>query len=120
SAGLERPPEGWREVVAAEAARTTEKLEQVERAKEAAAARTAERDQAQADEQVAGEVGNLMKANAFEKWLLDEALEALVVGGSAKLDALSRGQYSFAVDSRGGFLVVDHHNAGETRSARTL
>ena len=50
-----------------------------------------------------------------------EALELLVEGASARLRELSNGQYSLALaDGRNEFLVVDHTNADEPRSVRTL
>jgi exonuclease SbcC len=44
-----------------------------------------------------------------------------VAGASELLDELSSGAYALAVDGRsGGFGVVDHTNASQVRSARTL
>jgi exonuclease SbcC len=60
-------------------------------------------------------------ATGFEKWMLDEATELLVAGATEMLLELSGGQYSLALDERGaGFVVVDHGNADDRRSARTL
>jgi exonuclease SbcC len=71
--------------------------------------------------EVAKELGKLLSANHFERWLVTEALQALVTGASVTLLRLSDGQYSLACDEHSGdFLVVDHHSADETRSARTL
>jgi exonuclease SbcC len=62
-----------------------------------------------------------LDARHFEKWLLDEALAALAEGATEVLANLSNGQYELRVDKRsGGFVVVDHRNAGEVRTARTL
>jgi exonuclease SbcC len=62
-----------------------------------------------------------LDARHFEKWLLDEALAALAEGATEVLANLSNGQYELRVDKRsGGFVVVDHRNAGEIRTARTL
>jgi exonuclease SbcC len=120
-AGLDVVDEGHREVVVAARARVESELDHLSQLEVQAGTRREARTEAAASEQVAGEVGNLLKANAFEKWLLDEAMRALVAGGSVKLEELSRGQYSLAVDVKtNGFLVVDHHNADEERSARTL
>jgi exonuclease SbcC len=70
---------------------------------------------------VADSLAGLLAANRFEKWLLDEALHQLVAGASVLLDELSSGAYALAVDGRsGGFGVVDHTNASQVRSARTL
>jgi DNA repair protein SbcC/Rad50 len=43
-----------------------------------------------------------------------------VGGASGVLEDLSGGQYSLATDDSGNFTVVDHHNADERRSAKTL
>ena len=61
-----------------------------------------------------------LDARHFEKWVLDEALTALAEGATEVLSTLSGGQYALRVDPKGGFLVVDHRNAGELRTARTL
>ncbi|MGH9186658.1 MAG: AAA family ATPase [Acidimicrobiales bacterium] len=70
---------------------------------------------------VAGALALHLKADRFEKWVLDEALGLLVEGATGVLHMLSGGQYSLAFDDRSrGFAVVDHRNADEPRSARTL
>jgi exonuclease SbcC len=61
-----------------------------------------------------------MKANAFERWLLHEAFKNLVFEGSARLRDLSSGDYSFALDDSLNFDIIDHRNADEIRSSRTL
>lgn len=121
AAGLERPDEGFREVVAARRARVDGEIERLDEIRVAAARQADDRRAAVAEDQVAAEVGNLLKSNAFEKWLLDAAMRALVAGASIKLEELSRGQYAMGVDARsGGFLVIDHHDVDEARPARTL
>jgi exonuclease SbcC len=69
---------------------------------------------------VAKALATHLDAAHFERWLLDEAVEGLAEGATELLRTLSGGQYSLAVDARKGFVVVDHHNADETRAARTL
>ncbi len=70
---------------------------------------------------VAKALGNLLRANEFEKWLVSEALDVLISDASRTLQELSGGQYSFAFDDASrDFLVVDHRNADERRSVRTL
>ena len=59
-------------------------------------------------------------ARGFEAWLLDEALDALLVGASAWLEQLSSGRYAMTVDDKNQFAVIDHANADERRLARTL
>ncbi len=70
--------------------------------------------------QVAGTLAGHLTARGFEAWLLDEALARLVAGGSAVLNDLSRGQYSFALDEQRRFAVVDHAAADVQRQAATL
>ncbi|HEY3009395.1 MAG TPA: SMC family ATPase [Micromonosporaceae bacterium] len=101
----------------------------VERA-EADRRRLAER-RAQADEllrqraehertgRVAKALAGHLRANNFERWLLEEALDLLVDGASRILQELSAGQYEL-VHGRGEFFVVDHHDAGLRRGVRTL
>lgn len=72
-------------------------------------------------QQVADGLAGHLAANRFEKWLLDEALHQLVAGASEMLAELSGGGYALTVDAKsGGFGVVDHTNASQVRSARTL
>jgi DNA repair protein SbcC/Rad50 len=81
----------------------------------------ADRRGAVEQQQVAEALAGHLAANRFEKWLLDEAVQQLVHGASEILGELTGGAYALAVDARsGGFLVVDHTNASQTRPARTL
>jgi exonuclease SbcC len=48
------------------------------------------------------------------------ALTTLVNGASTRLLQLSGAAYSLGLDSRNEFLVIDHRNADEPRSARSL
>lgn len=68
---------------------------------------------------VAAELGRLLQSNGFERWLLEEAVAALVERANQHLLVLSGGQYSFVADET-SFNVCDHHNADEVRGARTL
>ena len=52
--------------------------------------------------------------------MLAEVLDGLVAGASVILHDLSSGAYSLAVDDDGEFSVIDHRNADERRSAKTL
>ena len=70
--------------------------------------------------EVADELARLLKANNFEQWLVNEALERLVAGASDTLEALSDHQYALAVNDKNEFEVIDHRNADERRPARTL
>ena len=69
---------------------------------------------------VAGALGQHLKSTGFERWLLEEAFRRLVTGATGILNELSSGQYSFEYDNKLNFEVVDHRNADERRSARTL
>jgi exonuclease SbcC len=60
-----------------------------------------------------------MRANNFEGWLLAEALASLVSGANGLLADLSRGAYSLILQN-GKIEVVDHRNADEHRSVRSL
>ena len=68
---------------------------------------------------VASSLGNHLKANNFEAWLLEEAMEVLIDGANRLLDELSGGSYSLRV-KKSQFEVVDHRNARLTRTTRTL
>jgi len=69
--------------------------------------------------QVAKALAGHLRANNFERWLLEEALDRLVEGASRILRELSGGQYDL-VHEKGEFWVVDHHDAGLRRGVRTL
>ncbi|GAA0799999.1 AAA family ATPase [Spirilliplanes yamanashiensis] len=71
------------------------------------------------DGQVAKSLAGHLRANNFERWLLEEALDLLVDGASRILRELSSGQYDLVHD-KGEFFVVDHHDAGLRRGVRTL
>lgn len=76
------------------------------------------RDEVFAD--TATRLGQQLGTNRFEQWLLNQALAQLVTDASTRLRELSSQAYSLHVDEAGGFQVVDHRNADELRSARTL
>ncbi|MDE0375435.1 MAG: SMC family ATPase [bacterium] len=69
---------------------------------------------------VAERLGRLLRANMFERWLLEATLEQLVARATGRLYELSGGQYSLTSDDKSNFAVRDHTNADEVRSARTL
>jgi exonuclease SbcC len=68
---------------------------------------------------VAKALATHLRANNFERWLLEEALDLLVEGASRILRELSAGQYELVHD-KGEFFVVDHHDAALRRAVRTL
>src|SRR6202008_671451 len=73
----------------------------------------------QRDGRVAKTLAGHLRANNFERWLLEEALDLLVDGASRILRELTGGQYDL-VHTKGEFFVVDHHDAGLRRGVRTL
>ncbi len=80
----------------------------------------AELADARRQQRLAHDLGLHLKSSNFEKWLLNRALRRLVVGATRTLHELSDGAYSLTLDDTGGFAVIDHRNADEVRSARTL
>ena len=69
---------------------------------------------------VAASLARHLKADRFERWLLREAFERLAQLAGQRLLELSRGDYSLEFDEDQNVDVIDHRNAGERRSARTL
>ncbi len=95
-------------------------LEQLHRHVALATELARERTAAEERRQVAAGLATHLDARHFEQWVLDEALAGLAEGATLLLLELSGGQYALEVDGKGGFAVVDHRNADERRSARTL
>ncbi len=79
-----------------------------------------ERATAQQAERVARSLATHLKADHFERWILDEAHDLLLESATSKLEVLAGGAYSLTVDDRRQFLVIDHANADTVRLARTL
>jgi DNA repair protein SbcC/Rad50 len=82
----------------------------------------ARRELAAAEEErtLAKALGDHLRADGFERWLLTRALGLLVRGASGLLRELSSGAYSLALDDTNQFLVLDHRNADEPRTVRSL
>jgi exonuclease SbcC len=74
----------------------------------------------QEEQQVASMLGNLLKANAFERWLCGEALDSLMTEASETLMELSGGQYQLDRDDRNELIVIDYQDAGARRPVHTL
>jgi exonuclease SbcC len=68
---------------------------------------------------VAKSLAGHLRANNFERWLLEEARDLLVDDASRILRELTAGQYEL-VHTKGDFFVIDHHDAGLRRAVRTL
>ncbi|WP_028937074.1 AAA family ATPase [Pseudonocardia spinosispora] len=77
------------------------------------------RAQAQEAGQVARMLAGLLRSDAFPRWLVASALDALVTDASRVLDELSGGQFELTHDE-GEFLVVDHADADSRRPVKTL
>ncbi len=123
AAGVEpgRPGTWPGESVAAARARAEEAVARIDEQLATAERLRADQRTATEQQQVADGLAGHLAANRFEKWLLDEALHQLVAGASEMLAELSGGGYALTVDVKsGGFGVVDHTNASQVRSARTL
>jgi exonuclease SbcC len=114
--GSRRPGEA---VAEAKAAAVAER-ERIAHALAEVSALTNERTTKAEQAVVAREVGRQLRADYFERWLLDEAMRLLATGANLRLAELARGRYSLTVDARLGFEVVDHFAADERRSVRTL
>jgi exonuclease SbcC len=112
----ERP----RDCVVTALARAEAELRRITGALERAACLRAGVEGEQERAQVAGALGRHLRSTGFERWLLEEAFRGLVAGATTILKELSSGQYSFEYDERLNFEVIDHRNADERRSARTL
>ncbi|XVU23943.1 AAA family ATPase [Actinoplanes sp. CA-054009] len=84
-----------------------------------AAELTEQRMTLQRESRVAKALAGHLRANNFERWLLEEALDLLVGGASRILRELTGGQYDLIHD-KGEFFVIDHHDAGLRRGVRTL
>jgi exonuclease SbcC len=100
------------ERAAAALARVVDKREQVDRLAEQVAGKDREA-------QVAKALALHLRSDRFERWLLAEALDALVDGASRILRELSGGQYDLTHD-KGEFFVIDHTDASMRRGVRTL
>jgi exonuclease SbcC len=72
------------------------------------------------EQQVATMLGNLLRANTFERWLCTEALDSLVLEASQTLMELSGGQYQLDRGDRGDLVVIDFNDAGTRRPVHTL
>ena len=107
------------ELLTTQRAATTTDLEHFDR-RRAALEKLQERISALTEHaQVASHLGRLLRTDGFESWLMEAALDQLAELATTRLFDLSGGQYSLAVNNR-DFVVRDHTNADELRSARTL
>jgi DNA repair protein SbcC/Rad50 len=123
AAGITLAPDaaaaGAGSAVATAAERARAAIGRIEERRGEAAALAGRQRAAAAEEQVAKLLGDLLRANQFQRWLVTEALDDLVAEASATLAALSSGQFDLVYDD-GDFYVVDHGDADSRRSVRTL
>jgi len=68
---------------------------------------------------VYGQLGTLLRADQFISFILEDAFQLLCDEGARQLLALSQERYSFHTEGN-EFQVIDHWNADERRSVRTL
>jgi exonuclease SbcC len=68
---------------------------------------------------VSQDLAKALSGKKFLTYVEEAALKVLAQDGSARLEELSGGRYSFDVREH-EFLVVDHWNADETRGVSTL
>ncbi|RYP81229.1 SMC family ATPase [Nocardioides guangzhouensis] len=76
--------------------------------------------ESQQAERLNRELGLLLSARNFERWMVEEALQSMVTEASATLNELSNGQFELTVDAKQDLLVVDHNDASSQRPVQTL
>lgn len=114
------PREGrWRDAVVEAVAAASQRLETVRERRARAARLVTEARGRRIEAELAKALALHLRADGFEGWLLAEAQSALVAGANGLLGELSGDAYSLEAADR-DIVVVDHRNAGERRSVRTL
>jgi exonuclease SbcC len=101
-------------------ARAEEALSQVRRDRVEAARLDDQIRAHREDEQVATELGRLLRSDRFERWLCGEALDSLVAEASVTLMELSGQQYELDRDDRNDLVVIDYQDAAASRPVHTL
>ena len=100
--------------------RAEEVLSRVRRDREEAARLDEQVRSHREDEQVATELGRLLRSDRFERWLCGEALDSLVAEASVTLMELSGQQYELDRDDRNDLVVIDYQDAAASRPVHTL
>lgn len=108
-----------RDSLASEEAQTRGDIAELERERARVAKTRGKITTLSSDAKVAGLLGHLLRADGFQRWLLEEALADLVARATVRMQILTSGQYSLAADD-GAFKIIDHRNADEIRDARSL
>ena len=106
--------------VADHLARARADLDRIRRDREEAARLDEQVRAYREDEQVATELGRLLRSDRFERWLCGEALDSLVAEASVTLMELSGGQYELDRDDRNDLVVIDYQDAAASRPVHTL
>jgi DNA repair protein SbcC/Rad50 len=106
--------------VAEHLARSRSELALLHRDRERAARLEQEVATLREEQQVATELGRLLRATSFERWLCSEALDSLVAEASATLMELSGDQYQLDRNDRNELVVIDYEDAGAQRPVHTL
>ena len=112
-------PQTWRTDMALAVQRADNDHRQACKQRQDMAELEAEVEGLRTEQSVASELGRLLRADGFERWLLAEAVGDLVIRASERLHALSNGQFSFDPDGT-DFDICDHHNADQVRQAKSL
>ncbi len=118
-AGLTDPAQALGEV-ADHLARAKADLNLIRRDREEAARLDEQVRAHREDEQVATELGLLLRSDRFERWLCGEALDSLVAEASGTLMELSGQQYELDRDDRNDLVVIDYQDAAASRPVHTL
>lgn len=107
------------QVLAEAAAAAEAQVAAIEAGLEEAARLRAEVERLDEEAAVASTLRTWLRADRFPEWLVHEALEMLVAEASTTLRQLTADGFSLTLGDR-EFMVIDHANADELRSARTL
>ncbi len=108
----------YREAVEGAAA-AEQRLSQLRERVERAERLRAERVQLEAQYGLVRRLAEDLRSDRFQEFVLEEAFRELVAGASVRLFRLSH-RYTLEYGEDGSFVVVDHDNAEERRSADTL
>ncbi len=112
-------PSAYRQTAALAVERATAAKQRVVERREQAARLVDQIAEHERDARIAKALAQHLRADRFERWLLAEALDALVAGASRILRELTADQYDLAHD-KGELFVIDHGDAGLRRGVRTL
>lgn len=105
--------------LAVEIGAMTQKIQALEEAIARRQALQVEEGKLRKDHERAGRLARDLSNDKFQSFVLDEAFRFLAEDGSRQLHRLSSERYTFDVRDR-EFYVLDHWNAAEARTVRTL